>query len=112
MTPPKEIQEELAYIYTSAKKRIAANKEYAEEQNKILEKYNFAKSLQEAQLRLKQYNKTPFKCQIWVNLVKTEEFYDYGDKWITSDDYDILTAAEYLGFYEVPFRAFFDHPGK
>lgn len=96
------IQAELSYAYESSKGRISANKEYAEGQRKILEKYNFMKSEDEALEKAKSAIKNgSLRCQVWVNIEKDEEFYCFGNKWIVSDDYDILLAAEYLGFAQV-----------
>lgn len=96
------IQAELSYAYESAKERIADHKEFAEEKRKIIEKYNFLKSEDEALEKAKTFiNNGSFRCQVWVNIEKDEEFYYFADKWIVSDDYDILVAAEYLGFAQV-----------
>ena len=47
-------------------------------------------------------NNGSLRCQVWVNIEKDEEFYHFADKWIVSDDYNILMAAEYLGFAQIP----------
>lgn len=102
MKRESNIQAELSYVYESAKGRISANKEYAEEQRKILDNYNFLKSEDEALEKAKTYIKNgSLRCQVWANIEKDEEFYCFGNKWIVSDDYDILLAAEYLGFAQV-----------
>lgn len=96
------IQAELSYVYNSAKDRISPGNEYAEEKRKILNKYDFLKSEDEALEKAKTFIKNgSFKCQVWVNIEKDEEFYHFADKWIVSDDYKILMAAEYLGFAQV-----------
>lgn len=100
MKRESNIQAELAYVYNSSKDRIAANKEYAEEQKKILDKHGYLTE-EEAALKVKSYDKEPFKLQVWANIEKDEEFYHYGDKWVVSDDYDILLAAEYIGFAQI-----------
>ena len=95
------IQAELSYTYISAQARMSAHKEYAEEQKKILDNHGYLTE-EEAVLKVKSYDKKPFKCQVWASIEKDEEFYCYGGKWIVSDNYDILLAAEYLGFAQVP----------
>lgn len=97
----KMYQDELQHVYEAAHARMEAHPEHTEKQKKILDKYNFLKSEDEAFELVKSYDKRPFKCQVWANIEKDEEYYYCADKWIVSDDYDILLAAEYLGFAQV-----------
>lgn len=95
-------QDELKYVYEAAQARIKAHPEYAEKQKEILDKYNFLKSGKDAFENFKSFDKRSFNCQVWVNIEKDEEYYYCADKWIVSNDYDILVAAEYLGFEQIP----------
>lgn len=92
-------QYELSYIYHSAQSRMSANKEFAENQMEILNKYDFLKTEEEALDKAKLCIKNDsFKCQVWAKIEKDEEYYHLSDKWITTEDWQIKDAAEYLGF--------------
>lgn len=95
-------QGELQHIYEAAHARMKAHPEHTEKQKKILNKYNFLKSGDEALEKVKSAIKNgSFECQVWANIEIDEEYYYCADKWIVTDDYDILLAAEYLGFAQV-----------
>jgi len=100
---PKEFrQDELDYIYKSALARVSAHKEYADKQRDILNHYSFLatedEAISKAMLLIKEDS---FHCQIWAGIKKDEEYYYISDKWIVSEDWNVLLAAEYLGFAQV-----------
>ena len=101
MKRESNIQAELSYAYESAKGRIAEHKEYADAKRKILEKYDFLKSEDEALEKALTDVKNGSFCQVWVNIEKDEEYYHFADKWIVTEDLILLSAAEYLGFAQV-----------
>lgn len=102
-------QYELQHVYKAAHARMKAHPEYTEKQKKILDKYKFLKSENEALEKAKFAIKNgSFGCQVWANIEKDEEYYYCADKWIVSDDYDILLAAEYIGFAQIPIHIFID----
>lgn len=103
MKRESNIQSELSYTYNSAQARMSANPEHAAKHRKILDRYQFLKSEEEALERARHIkeNNPMDDCQIWASLDKDEEFYFYSDKWIATGDIDILLAAEYLGFAQV-----------
>lgn len=98
------IQDELAYVYNAAQARMESHKELAAEYKKILDKHGYL--TREEALGKAKSCKEPHKYQVWANIKKDEEFFYLADKWIVSDDYRILTAAEYIGFDPIPFYDF------
>ena len=103
------LQGELQYVYETAHARMNAHPEYTEKQKKILDKYNFLKSedevFEKAKLAIKNGS---FNCQVWANIEKDEEYYYCANKWVVTDDYDILLAAEYIGFAQIPIHEFIE----
>lgn len=97
------IQDKLAYTYNSAKARMSANPEHTAKQNEIVSKYHFVKPEDAIKKAMQMANEGKNKYQVWAKIEIDEEFYFLSDKWIVTDDIDLLLAAEYIGFYQVSF---------
>lgn len=97
----KNNQDKLSYTYKSAQARMLANPEHTSKQKEIIDKCRFIKpdtALEKAFLMVKNNNNA---CRVWAKIDIDEDFYYLSDQWITTDDWDVSLAAEYIGLYLV-----------
>ena len=100
-------QDELKYVYKSAKARMEYHPDLAEKYLKDIQEYSHFDSEKEAletAIRIKKEKQSI--CQIWAKVEKTDDgIYRIDNWWIASDDCDILIAAEYIGMAQMYDRA-------
>ena len=95
-------QEELKYVYESAKKRMEYHPEIAEKYRKMIEKSPFYIDRDEAiKVAVDMCKSGSSGCQVWAKVGKDKEHYYIEDYYIVSDDYKILIAAEYIGMEQI-----------
>lgn len=96
-------QEELRYVFDSAQKRMEAHPELAAKYRKIIDDFNFYINRDEAIKAATELNKknnlAPY--QVWARVERNKERYGIKDYYIVSNDYKILTAAEYIGMEQI-----------
>ena len=96
-------QEQLGYLYESAKLRIEAHPEYAEKQREKIRKcrvYESERDALEAAVKLPEDEVEC--CIIWAKIEKVEEFYRIkNDYWLVTYTGDAIKAAEYLGMADM-----------
>lgn len=92
-------QEEMRYIYESAKARMDFHVEHANKQKDIIAKHPYFKTEKEAlQEALKLIKKTKFDCQIWAEIEKgDDDIFRVQNKWMVIEDWKVKLAAEYIG---------------
>ena len=90
-------QDEMSYLYESAKARMDCHVEHANKQKDIIAKYPFFKTEREAlQAALKNENLLDY--QIWAKIEKGEDgIFRIQNNWIVTDDVFVKLAAEYIG---------------
>ena len=96
-------QEQLRYLYESAKSRMEAHPEYTEKQREIIKNcsiYESERDALEAAIKLPEgYMEC---CIIWAKIEKDEEFYHIkNDYWLVTYTSDAIKAAEYLGMADM-----------
>lgn len=91
-------QDELQYVYESAKARMKAHPDAAQKCNKIISECNHYKTLDEA---ISSVNNDIYMYQIWAKIGKDDEFYYIQDYYIVTDDNRVATAAEYIGMEKI-----------
>lgn len=89
-------QDELGYVYESAKLRMASHPDLAKKYNEVVDNFPHFKTLEETVNSIK-LKTNEYSYQIWAKVGKDEEYYYIEDYYITSNDYTILIAAEYIG---------------
>lgn len=91
-------QDELKYVYESAKERMDYHPDYAEKYRKMIDKVPFFKDREEA-LKIANYMRKNgcSGCQVWAKVGKDEEYYYIEDYYIVSANNFIKMAAEYIG---------------
>lgn len=96
-------QDNLQYIYESAKNRMASHADYAAKQIKIVDKYPYFKTEKEAlEFAIKQIKEQNSDYQIWAKLEKQNDgFFRFQNWWIATDDREVIYAAEYIGLVQV-----------
>lgn len=95
-------QDELKYVYDSAKKRMECHPEIADKYRKMLEKVPFCKDREEALRIANNIRKNgSWGCQVWAKVDKNEEYYYIEDYYIVSADNFIKMAAEYIGMEQL-----------
>ena len=95
-------QEELRYVFDSAQKRMEAHPELAAKYKKTIDNFIFYTDRDEAikaATELNKKNLAPY--QVWARVKKNKERYSIEDYYIVSNDYKILTAAEYIGMEQI-----------
>lgn len=95
-------QDELQYVYESAKSRMEAHPDIADKNIKIINEYPYFTTLDDA---IKYANAIDDeyinKCQIWAKVGKDEEYYYIQGYFITTDDVFVSKAAEYIGMEQI-----------
>ncbi len=95
-------QDELKYVYDSAKHRCEIHPEIAEKYGRIIEELPIYKDGNEAiKKAVSQRNKNNSHCQVWAKVSKENEYYFIQDYYIVSSDNRILMAAEYIGMEQI-----------
>lgn len=96
-------QEQLGYLYESAKLRIEAHPEYAEKQRVIIQKCRIYESEREAlEAAIKLPEEDMASCVIWAEIEKDEEYYRVKTNcWLLTYTGDAIKAAEYLGMADM-----------
>ncbi len=96
-------QEQLRYLYESAKSRMEAHPEYTEKQREIIKNcsiYESERDALEAAIKLPEGDMEC--CIIWAKIEKVEEFYRIkNDYWLVTYTGDAIKAAEYLGMADM-----------
>lgn len=95
-------QKELRYVFDSAQKRMEAHPELAAKYKKTIDNFIFYTDRDEAikaATELNKKNLAPY--QVWARVKKNKERYSIEDYYIVSNDYKILTAAEYIGMEQI-----------
>lgn len=92
-------QDEMRYLYESAKARMDFHVEHANKQKDIIAKQPYFKTEKEAlQEALKLKKKTKSNCQIWVEIEKgDDDIFRVQNKWMVIKDGKVKLAAEYIG---------------
>lgn len=92
-------QDEMNRLYESAKKRMDANPEFTDEQNKIVAKHSYFKTEKEAlKAALDMMNNGSLDYQIWAKIEKGEDgIFRVQNYWLLTDDGKTKVAAEYIG---------------
>lgn len=94
-------QEELKYLYESAKGRMDAHPEYADKYRKIVEQQcSYFKTEREAlqyvlDAKAKEKNYTDY--QIWVKFRKDGDIFRLEEWWTVISDNKVKMAADYIG---------------
>ena len=95
-------QDELKYVYESAKKRMEYHSEIADKYRKMVEEVPFYKDRGEAlKIANTMLKKGNGNCQVWAKVGKNEEYYYIEDYYIVSADNFIKKAAEYIGMEQL-----------
>lgn len=90
-------QDEMRYLYDSAKARMDFHVEHANKQKDIIAKQPFFKTEREA-LQAALKNENLFDYQIWAKIEKGEDgIFRIQNNWIVTDDVYVKLAAEYIG---------------
>ena len=90
-------QDEMRYLYESAKARMDFHVEHANKQKDIIAKQPFFKTEREA-LQAALKNENLFDYQIWAKIEKGEDgIFRIQNNWIVTDDVFVKLAAEYIG---------------
>ncbi len=90
-------QNELKYIFTTAKDRIKAHPEVADKHKKTISECSLFKSEREAlKTAIKKAKENPYSCQIWAKIEKVENIYHISG-WLVTDEPNIKLSAEYIG---------------
>ena len=98
-------QDELKYVYESAKKRMEYHPDFAEKYKKLLKDIPVYKNIDEAKkVALDMENKGRF-ASVWANVANEEEYYYIQDHFIVSDNNFVLQAAEYVGMIDLPLHS-------
>lgn len=95
-------QNELQYVYNSAKERCEAHPEIVEKYKKLLADVPVYKdrneSIRKAVSASKESNKNG---QVWAKIGKDEEYFYIQDYYIASADWRVWQAAEYIGMEQI-----------
>lgn len=93
-------QDDMKFIYESAKDRMDIHPEHAEKCKKKIQLQRVFTSekdaLKFALKKMKQGNLGP-RYQIWAAIEKDEDIYRIQNFWIVTDDNRVKMAAEYIG---------------
>lgn len=92
-------QNDLRYLYESAKARMEAHPELADKHKNTIQQHPFFKTEKEAleaALTLRR-EKDDSNCQIWAKVIKDGDVYRIQDWWVVTDDWKIKQSAEYIG---------------
>ena len=96
-------KETLKYTYEHAKSRMDLHQEIAAKHQRIIREHPHYTSEREAledAIKIERVN--PCTCQIWAKVGKYDDTYYIMDYWIvTTDDWRIKVAAEYIGMVQV-----------
>lgn len=95
-------QDELKYVYESAKSRMEAHPDIAAKYTKIIQEYPFYESEEEALKAASNmmYN-AAHSVQIWAKIERDEEYFFIGNYFIVADDVMIKLSAEYIGMAQL-----------
>ena len=95
-------QEELKYVYESAKGRMDCHPEIAEIFRKRIEGLPVYKDRNEAIKKAIDLNNSRHHgSQVWAKIGKDEDYYYIQDYYIVTDDNKIKQAAEYIGMDDI-----------
>lgn len=95
-------QDELKYVYESAKGWMEYHPDIAAKYQNIIREYPHFESEKDAlEAAVKIEKEHPYTCQIWAKLEKNEEYYGIQNWWIVTDDWKVLQAAEYIGMAQI-----------
>ena len=95
-------QEELKYVYESAKKRMMYHPEIADRYRKIVEELPVYNDRNEAIKKAVSISESSILgCQVWAMVGKDAEKYYIQDHYIVSNNNLILKAAEYIGMEQI-----------
>ena len=95
-------QDELKYVYESAKGRMEYHPDIAAKyQNVIQNYYHFENEKDALETAIKIEKEKPYTCQIWAKVEKDEEYYRIQDWWIVTDDVKVKIAADYIGMAQI-----------
>lgn len=97
--PHRISQEQLKYIYESAKDRMAAHIERAKQATTIVEKQPHFNTQKEAlEFAVQKMRETDGWYQVWAKVEKGEDgIYRVQNWWLSTDDIKTIEAAEYIG---------------
>lgn len=103
MIPYRISQEQLKYIYESAKTRMEYNSERALKAVSIVNNYQHFVSEKEAlEFAVQKMRKKLSRYQIWVKVEKGEDgIYSVQNWWLSTDDIRTIEAAEYIGMAQL-----------
>lgn len=91
-------QEEMNYLYETAKARMDYHPDHASSQRKVLEEVPYFRTEKEAlETAIKMTEKKPYSWQIWAEIELSDSVYRICNKWIVTDDIDVKLAADYIG---------------
>lgn len=92
-------QNDMRYLYESAKGRMEAHPEYADGQKKIIQEHPHFKSEKEAlEAAINMEKEHPYSCQIWAKFEEGDDgIFRIQNWWVATDDWKIKLAAEYIG---------------
>lgn len=96
-------QEQLRYLYESAKSRMEAHPEYTEKQREIIKNCSIYESERDAlEAAIKLPEEDMASCVIWAEIEKDEEYYRVKTNcWLLTYTSDAIKAAEYLGMADM-----------
>jgi hypothetical protein len=95
-------QDELKYIYDSAKARAKNNLELTGKYKSMIEQHVSCKSKDEAVEAARSMLKSGRRgCQVWAAIGIDEEYFFIQDYYIVTDDIHLCVAAEYVGMAQL-----------
>lgn len=88
----------LSHTYEVAQTRKRLYPEIAKKYEEAIQKHPHFNSEREAlEVALDMVRKENYRCQVWANTKKDEEFYYIEGGWLVTDDPKIKNAADYIG---------------